>query len=92
MIASIYEVFPLFCPLCSGQTRMIAFITQSADIRETLEHIRADSEPPQMAPAHGPPLWDDCNAQVGEGAGGGPDWGLAAQHVPDYEVDQRINW
>jgi hypothetical protein len=21
-----------------------------------------------------------------------PDWGLAAQPAPDYDVDQRINW
>ena len=27
-----------------------------------------DSEPPHIAPARGPPLWEDCDAQVGEGA------------------------
>ena len=36
--------------------------------------------------------WDVCGAQVGEGAGGAPDWDMAAQPVPDYEVDQRVNW
>ena len=92
LIARIYEVIPLLCPLCGGQMRLIAFITHSADIRQILEHIGADSEPPQIAPARGPPLWDDCDAQVGENAGGEPDWDMAAQPVPDYEVDQRVNW
>jgi hypothetical protein len=32
LIARIYEVFPLLCPLCGGQMRLIAFITHSADI------------------------------------------------------------
>jgi hypothetical protein len=32
-MARIYEVFPLLCPICGGQMRIIAFITHSADIR-----------------------------------------------------------
>jgi len=36
LIARIYEVFPLLCPLCGGQMRIIAFITHSADIRHIL--------------------------------------------------------
>ena len=46
LIARIYEVFPLLCPLCGGHMRIIAFITHSADIRHILDHIGADSEPP----------------------------------------------
>ena len=91
LIARIYEVVPLLCPLCGGQMRIIAFVTHRADIRQILEHIGADSEPPQISPALGPPLWDDRDAQVGEGAGGEPDWGMAAQSVSDYEVHQRVN-
>jgi hypothetical protein len=55
---------------------------------------RGDSEPPHIAPARGPPLWDDCgDAQMDDGAQIEPaDWDLAAQPAPDYEVDQRINW
>jgi hypothetical protein len=92
LIARIYEVFPLLCPLCGGQMRIIAFITHSADIRQILEHIGVDSEPPHITPARGPPLWDECDAQVGEGSQIEPDWDFAAQPAPDYEVDQRINW
>lgn len=94
LIARIYEVFPLLCPLCGGQMRIIAFITHSADIRHILDHIGADSEPPRISPARGPPLWDDCSdAQMDDGAQTEPaDWGLAAQPAPDFEVDQRISW
>ena len=34
LIARIYEVLPLLCPMCGGQMRLIAFITHSADIRQ----------------------------------------------------------
>lgn len=92
LIARIYEVFPLLCPMCGGQMRIIAFITHSVDIRQILEHIGADSEPPHITPARGPPLWEGCDAQVEDGVQGDPDWDLAAQPVPDYEVDQRVSW
>ena len=91
LIARIYEVFPLLCPLCGGQMRIIAFITHSADIRHILEHIGVESEPPHIAPARGPPLWNECDAQAGEGSQIAPDWDIAAQPAPDYEVDQRVN-
>jgi hypothetical protein len=97
LIARIYEVLPRLCPLCGGQMRLIAFITHSADIRQILDHIGVDSEPPHITPARGPPLWDDCgDAQRGDGVEVEPnwatDWDGAEQPVPDYEVDQRINW
>ena len=62
MIARIYEVFPLLCPMCGGQMRIIAFITFSADIHKILEHIGVDTQAPRITPARGPPLWGDCAA------------------------------
>jgi len=45
--------------------------------------------------ARGPPLRDECDAQIYEGvaarAGWATDWDGAAQAAPDFEVDQRIN-
>ena len=73
LIARIYEVFPLLRPLCGGQMRIIALITHSANIRQMLDHIGMQAEPPNIAPARGPPLWEDCDAHVGEGAQGEPD-------------------
>ncbi len=42
LIARIYEVFPLLCPKCGGQMRMIAFITAGTQIRRILDHIGVD--------------------------------------------------
>jgi hypothetical protein len=64
----------------------------SAAIRHILDHIGVASEPPHIAPARGPPLWDDGDAQAGEGSQVGPDWDIAPQPAPDFEVDQRIRW
>ena len=92
LMARIYEVFPLLCPLCGGQMRIIAFITHSADIRHILEHIGAQTKPPRITPARGPPLWDDGDAQAGEAVEPALDWDEAAQTAPDFEVDQRLSW
>ncbi len=91
LIARIYEVFPLVCPICAGQMRLIAFITDGAEVRKILEHIGVDSQAPHISPVRGPPLWDDCDAQAGEAVDAVPDWDVATQAAPDYEVDQRIN-
>ena len=86
------EVFPLLCPQCGGQMRIIAFITHSADIRQMLVSLGVQTEPPNISPARGPPLWEDCDAQMGEDTQVEPDWDLARQPAPDYEVDQRVTW
>ena len=100
LIARIYEVFPLVCPMCAGQMRIIAFITHSADIRRILDHIGVESQPPPIAPARGPPLWDDwgdahsaeggrSRTRLGLGSATGPRlWGgPARQLVRDRSSD-----
>jgi len=49
-------------------------------------------QPPHISPARGPPLWEGGDAQMDDGVQSEPDWDLAAQPAPDYDVDQRINW
>lgn len=39
-----------------------------------------------------PPLWEEWDAQAGEGVEIGSDWDLLAQPAADFEVDQRANW
>jgi hypothetical protein len=93
LIARFYEMFPLLCLVCGGQMRITAFITHSADMRQMHDHIGVQSEPRNISPARGPPLWEDHgDAQMGEYAQGGPDRDLAAQPAPDYEVDSQVNW
>lgn len=60
LIARIYEVFPLICPNCGGQMRIIAFITFIADIQKILEHIEVEPEAPRIAPARRPALSVVC--------------------------------
>ncbi len=55
--------------------------------------LHTSPEPPHIAPARGPPLWGDCDAQTDDGTQTEPaDWDLAAQPAPYYEVDQRVSW
>ena len=84
--ARIYEVFPLLCPKCGGQMHLIAFITEGMQIRRILGHIGVESESAHISPARGPPLWEDCDAQVGEGVEIEPDWDLAAQLRPGLRL------
>ena len=66
-LARIYEIFPLLCPICAGQMRIIAFSIFSAKIRQILEYIKVDCEPPHIAPASGPPLsplWEGSKPEV----------------------------
>jgi len=39
LLARIYEAFPLICPQCGAEMRIIAFITAAVDVRAILEHI-----------------------------------------------------
>ena len=72
---------------------LISFITGGAQIRKIFDQIDVDSESPQVSPARGPPLWDDCSEeQTDEAVHIEPDWDLAAQPAPNFEVYQRVNW
>jgi len=85
LLARIYELFPLLCPKCGGQMRIIAFITEAPAVREILAYLGEPTSAPRMAPARGPPLWGMADAGQGESD-------PQAQRAPDTEFDQRIAW
>ena len=85
LLARIYEVFPLVCPICGAEMRIIAFLTDPAAVRAILAHLGEPTAPPRIAPARGPPLWDLPDARAG---GFDPH----AQPAPEHEFDQRITW
>ena len=58
LLARIYEVFPLLCPKCGAEMRIIAFITEAPAVRQILAHLGEATSPPPLAPARGPPLWE----------------------------------
>ena len=58
LIATIYEVFPLLCPLCGGQMRLIAFITEGTQIRQDPRSHRGGLR----ATTHCPGTWATATA------------------------------
>ena len=72
--------------------RLVAFITHSAGIRQILNYIGVESESPHITPHAGYRCRSGCDSQVDECADGKPDWDQASQPIPDYAVDQRVNW
>ena len=55
LMARVGEEFPLVCPACGGDIRLIAFITEPGPIRKILTHLGEPLEPPPVSPARGPP-------------------------------------
>jgi len=89
LLARIYEAFPLLCPICHGQMRIIAFINDAGTVGKILNHIGESTQPPRIAPARGPPLWEAAAAAE---ARNDPQWDSSAQPAPEIEFDQRIAW
>jgi hypothetical protein len=92
LLARIYEAFPLSCPTCGGEMRIIAFITEAVDVRAVLGHIGEPANPPRIASARGPPEWyensTETHLDAEECLPGDP----LAQPEPEYEYDQRVTW
>ena len=72
LIARVGEEFPVECPNCGGDIRLIAFITDPGPIRKILTHLGEPLEPPPVSPARGPPA----------------DWGEFVQAHDDRDVFQ----
>jgi hypothetical protein len=72
LMARVGEEFPLQCPACGGDIRLISFITEPGPIRKILTHLGEPLEPPPISPARGPPT----------------DWGELVQVHDDRDVFQ----
>ncbi len=90
LLARIYEAFPLQCPICHASMRIIAFVNDLTAVGKVLDHIGESTQPPRIAPARGPPLWEA--AAAAEQAGNDLQWDSSAQPAPEIEFDQRIAW
>ncbi len=55
LLSRIAEEFPLACPVCGGDIRLIAFIIDPAPIRKILRHVGEPVDPPPVSSARGPP-------------------------------------
>jgi hypothetical protein len=66
-------------------TMSAGWTTDAAPIERILAHIGEPTELPPIAPARGPPGWDEAPEPAS-------DWDLVAQPEPELEFDQRIAW
>jgi hypothetical protein len=55
LISRIYEVFPLNCPDCGAQMRILAFLTDSFTVAGILRHLALPHTAPRLTPARSPP-------------------------------------
>ena len=85
LLARLFESLPLVCPNCGANMRIIASVTEAAPAQRIFAHIGEPNEPPPIAPARGPPGWDDDVGPM-------PDWDILKQPEPDVEFDQRVSW
>ena len=83
LLARIYEVLPLRCALCGGEMRIIAFVTERPAIHTILSYLGEPTTPPELAPARGPPLWQQATALH---------WDDTPAPAPEYVFDQRVSW
>jgi hypothetical protein len=58
-------------------------VVEGEAVREILAHPGEPVDPPRIAPAHGPPLWEAAG-QDGDN--------LLIQPLPVFQFDQRIAW
>jgi len=80
LLARIYDLLPLVCPRCGHAMRLVAFITESVEIRRILAHVGEPVRAPGLSPPRAPPQgefsWD-------QGAGEDPG------DLQDADFDQR---
>jgi len=82
LLARIYEVLPLLCPVCGGDMRIISFITVPSTVERILLHLDLPHRPPRVSPARDPPQAELHLDQS-------PTFDLAApEPIPEYEFDQ----
>jgi hypothetical protein len=55
LMARVGEEFPLECPACGGDIRLIVSIAEPGPIRKILTHLGEPLERPPLSPARGPP-------------------------------------
>jgi hypothetical protein len=52
LIAKVYEIDPLVCPRCGSEMRLIAVITDPAEVRTILRHlVKIGRAPPGLDPS-----------------------------------------
>jgi hypothetical protein len=78
------QVFP---PLPVRQwvlsVHIIAFVTERPAIHSILSYLGEPTAAPEVAPARGPPRWEQATQ---------PLWDAIPAPAPEYVFDQRVSW
>jgi hypothetical protein len=85
LIAQIYETFPLSCPQCGTEMRIMAFLPDTASVTWILAHLGEPTKAPVLSPARGPPAWETFDQTPVFDP-------LAPAPEPAYEFDQTLTW
>ena len=91
LLARIYAVLPLICPVCGSEMRLIAAVTVPEPVQRILRHIGKPVLPPPVSPARSPPEeqafdWD----QTASEARGQSE--PTFEPPPEFEFDQTVSW
>ncbi len=84
LLARIYEVLPLLCPVCGGPVSILAFLTDPPVVSAILLHLDLPHRPPPLSPARDPPQGDFLLDQT---AAFDP---ADAEPEPDFHFDQSL--
>jgi hypothetical protein len=90
LLARIYAVLPLICPVCGAERRLIAAVTEREPVQRILRHIGEPALPPPLSPARSPPEEQafDGDQTAGETtAGCEPSF----EPPPAFEFDQTVS-
>jgi hypothetical protein len=86
LLARIDEGFPLLCPHGGAPMRIIAFVTDTPSVTRMLQPLGEPTQPPRVAPARGPPAWEEPPEQS-------PAFEpSAAEPAPAFEFDPTVVW
>jgi len=91
LLARIYAVLPLTCPVCGAEMRLIAAVTEQEPVQRILRHIGEPALPPPVSPARSPPGaeafdWDQTSGD--DLAGREPSF----EPPPEFQFDQTVSW
>ena len=75
-----------YAPLQKGLAYdFFRFVSRPLSVRGILEHIGEPAQPPPIAPARGPPAWEEEAEPL-------PLLDSLAQPESDFQFDQTVNW
>ena len=83
-LARLFEAFPLECPRCGGEMRLLAFVTEGATIRRILVQVGEPTQAPVPKPAREAADWD-LEPEPGL------DWEEEISPEPEFKFDQRVS-